>query len=404
MIRSMSYGRNPDVTLRDAERLFEQSQTLQSFEVYRRIATRSGQTLHPITVGYTYAQLLHEALLNRIFAVDFDATNYSLYPESQRHLLNLEISLMTDEEASVHRGFLPYSPTSDRFDILHLRLDTQANRFSIQMVNNNPIPVSCLNLVPELTRLLMEVGWTDAGNIDFWAELRANPDDRFSAVQRASRYGDRNSLAELLQQRLRVGILTPWHVRVASYLGHRAAQEVIWENALDWTNQHQRFMGYEAMLHLDTFLTIQIMLEYVESLLITEEFVYLNEIQPFAEALQSARRILIGEALDLDTSIQLHRLNSRCLRFHAIYMAGGTGFSEALARGIKEPDKLASIVADVGKIMRMVVELSFEADRNRRYRMAGICSTIQPYPTNRKSYRQQAMFIADRILGLVPVA
>lgn len=181
-----SAKRNPDLSLRAAQKQYEQEPTLRNFEIYRQAALRSGQPLEPTLCAETYVTLLNKNLLGGdVIAIIFDESNYSSYAPHERHLINLEMFWYGEEETAAKYGsryYYPYDPSGYR-DILWLALDLHTNRFYISPYPTKDIPgpsptVSGYEwaiplekqLFAELPALLIGLGWQRAGNVNFWRE------------------------------------------------------------------------------------------------------------------------------------------------------------------------------------------------------------------------------------------
>lgn len=228
--------------------------------------------------------------------------------------------------------------------------------------------------------------------------FRHNPDkDLRDAEREVCKTGGMQAVVALIQHRLRAGLPTEYVV-VAGKLGHRAAQLVIPSHTIDWTNQIDRSILFEGLLDIDYHLMVRILCDLAETMLGPWEVAYPKN-RTFHDGIMAMRRLIAGtytgddrkdvaRAVHFAYSVSAGFFPSSSVEYHE---AGGSGPWRDCT-----PSAVNSALT-VAYVLRMYCEES-------SVRLgAGDASSVKPFPATKERFRIQALFIADRLLGLAPV-
>lgn len=218
---------------------------------------------------------------------------------------------------------------------------------------------------------------------------RRNVDEDLRDAERNAQSGDPHAVAALLQQRLRAGLLNPNYVVAACRLGHRTAQ-IVFPDAftMDWTKRLTRQIIFEFLFNIDRNFMIRVLCDLTEMMIREHDLPREESVYRSLEGLVAVRGIIAGTSVstlddDEDVATALHwglAVNAR-----------------PPLEQYRDPAHQAFGISVVG-VAHVMQAFRSESPQGA----AGHVSGIKPYPVTKEGWRRQALFIADRILGLVP--
>lgn len=213
---------------------------------------------------------------------------------------------------------------------------------------------------------------------------RRNPDEQSRAAERRAGYDhDIQAQAAIISNKLRTGQLLPVHVEAAARLGHKAAQQVIPEHTVDWTNDLDRtYKVYYPLFSTDPDKILLVLCDYVETQLLP---LFLAE-HPGNNLFNSAISAIKQPQL-FSSAYPVRIVERQIYRFIADY-------------GVEPP---IDIRAACSVLPLIQIDSSrrtglFSNLRDTGFR-AGFASRIEPLPVaDRQAWRAQALFIAEGLL------